>query len=37
MNEILSSWTLTSFAILNVVTLALGVIYYFFENKGKEE
>ncbi len=37
MDEILSSWTLTWFVILNVVTLGLSGIYYLFEVMQKGE
>lgn len=37
MNELLSSWTLTWFLILNAATLALGIVYYLFEKTKKEE
>lgn len=37
MDEVLNSWTLMWFLILNVATLALGGIYYLFEKTQKPE
>ncbi len=31
MNELLSSWTLTWFVALNIISLSLSVVYYLFE------
>ncbi len=35
MDELLGSWTLTWFIVLNIATLALSGIYYLFESKSK--